>query len=60
MLRRHTVQHTVAGVADVIGELAAERGVIAPPVKPDGSLTSAPSDDGLGLTARDVVFAQSP
>jgi glycosyltransferase involved in cell wall biosynthesis len=54
MLERHTIQHTIAGVAAVYAEASAERGLShRRPASPDDGALSA---GGLGLDPRDVLF----
>jgi glycosyltransferase involved in cell wall biosynthesis len=54
MLERHTIQHTIAGVAAVYAEEASARGLARrPPARADDGALAA---GGLGLDARDVLF----
>jgi glycosyltransferase involved in cell wall biosynthesis len=55
MLERHTIQHTIDGVIDVYRELAAERGVVRPPL---AASHDEPSLGPIGLMPSDVLFVE--
>jgi hypothetical protein len=59
MLARHTIQHTIEGVIEVYGEVAAERGMQRAPFD-DPALYGGPESIGsLGLMPSDVLFSES-
>jgi glycosyltransferase involved in cell wall biosynthesis len=55
MLERHTIQHTIAGVAAVYAEAAPAHRLRRPPLT-HGPASPAPARDALDLDASDVLF----
>jgi glycosyltransferase involved in cell wall biosynthesis len=58
MLERHTIQHTIHGVIDAYGELAAEGGMRRAPFGDPGAPDGPESIGPLGLMPRDVLFTE--
>ena len=59
MLERHTIQHTIEGVIEAYGEVAAERGLRRRAPFDDPGRRGGPESIGpLGLMPSDALFAQ--